>query len=127
VTTVASNIVRNRETHELAELRKQAGLWLRQKRETAGLSQRELAGAVGFEYYTFISQIESGRGKVPADRFEAYAKAVKVDAREFAMTMLRYNDPHTYGLIFGVEQPAASKGLSDLEARLRRLEARLPE
>ncbi|MBF0680374.1 MAG: helix-turn-helix transcriptional regulator [Devosia sp.] len=124
---MASNTVRNRETHELAELRKQAGLWLRQKRDSAGLSQRELAGAVGFEYYTFISQIEAGRGKVPAERFEAYAKAVKVDAREFAMTMLRHNDPHTYSLIFGTEQPAAHTGVVDLEARLRRLEARLPE
>lgn len=39
---------------DIAELRKEAGLWLRGKREAVGLSQRELAIKVGFEYYTFI-------------------------------------------------------------------------
>lgn len=125
---MAAHLSKNAEANDQAELRKQAGLWLREKREAAGLSQRELANLVGFEYYTFISQIEAGRGKVPADRYERYAAATKVAPREFAVTMLRFNDPHTYGLIFQSEEaPSPAGGISDLETRLRRLEAKMAE
>jgi len=46
-------------------LRREAGIWLKELREARGLSQRDLANLVGVEYYTFISQIESGRGRIP--------------------------------------------------------------
>lgn len=119
---------RNKDLNSIAELRKKAGLWLRKKREAAGLSQRELASQIGVDYYTFISQLESGRGKVPADRYEAYANALDVAPRDFAMTMLRYNDPHIYSLIFDEgESPAANSNVSALEARLRLLEAKLSD
>jgi len=109
---------------EINELRKQAGKWLKEARDTAGLSQRELAAAVGIEYYTFISQLESGRGRVPADRYAAFAKALHIEPREFAITMMKYNDPITYNLVFG-NQPAEKEPttVERLEERLRRLEA----
>ena len=50
---------------EAAALRREAGKWLKRLRESQGLSQRELARRVSIEYYTFISQIESGRGRIP--------------------------------------------------------------
>jgi transcriptional regulator with XRE-family HTH domain len=113
---------------DIAELRKEAGLWLREKRERAGFSQRELAIKVGFEYYTFISQIESGRGRVPAERYEKYAKAFRMAPRDFAMAMLRFNDPHTYRMIFESDmQPNANSDVTRLEERLRLIEARLSD
>ena len=107
-------------------LRREVGKWLRLKREAAGLSQRQLADAVGIEYYTFISQLESGRGRVPPDRYEVFARAFHVEPKDFALTMMRYNDPITYGIIFGetAEQRDSSK-VDDLELRLKRLEARI--
>ncbi|MBT3765448.1 MAG: helix-turn-helix transcriptional regulator, partial [Rhodospirillales bacterium] len=42
------------------KLRKQGGKYLKKLRASAGLTQRELAEATGFKYYTFISQIENG-------------------------------------------------------------------
>lgn len=83
------------------ELRAQAGHWLKERRESGGLSQRELAGRVGMGYYTFVSQIEAGRGRIPPERYEAWACALGLDAREFAMRMLGYYEPLTYQLIFG--------------------------
>lgn len=83
------------------ELRKKAGIWLRARREELGLSQRVLADRVNMEYYTFISQIESGKGRVPADRLRHWAEALEVDPREFALTLMQYYDPHTYKLIHG--------------------------
>ncbi|WP_298804100.1 helix-turn-helix domain-containing protein [uncultured Rhizobium sp.] len=109
------------ESNEIAQLRREAGKWLKDKREETGLSQRALAAAVGLEYYTFISQLESGRGRVPAERYEAYARALNIEPREFAITMMKYNDPLTYELIFGGTQEQASK-VDEMERRLRRLE-----
>ena len=83
------------------DLRLQAGSWLRGMREEAGLSQREFAERVGVVYYTFISQIESGKGRIPAERYESWAEALGVDARDFAVRMLGFYEPTTYRLIFG--------------------------
>jgi transcriptional regulator with XRE-family HTH domain len=83
-----------------SELRKQAGRWLRAKRCDLGLSQRELACRVNMEYYTFISQIEAGRGRVPAERFLDWAQALEIPPREFAINLMKYYDPHMYQMIF---------------------------
>ncbi len=64
-------------TAEIQMLRQQAGRWLRALRERAGMSQRELAKAVGFEYYTFISQLEGGRGRLPPAQYLAFAEALE--------------------------------------------------
>jgi transcriptional regulator with XRE-family HTH domain len=86
---------------DVAELRREAGQWLKQLREAKGLSQRDLAEEVGIEYYTFISQVESGRGRIPPDRFRDWAIALGVPAREFVTKLMRYYDPVTYRILFG--------------------------
>ena len=53
---------------ETVDLRKEAGRWLRDRREARGLSQRQLAEFIGVEYYTFISQLETGRGRISPDK-----------------------------------------------------------
>ena len=83
------------------DLRVHAGLWLRARREERGLSQRELAEKVGALFYTFISQIEAGRGRIPADRYAAWAGALEIEPRAFAINMLRFYEPATHALIFG--------------------------
>jgi len=82
------------------DLRLQAGIWLKSAREEAGLSQREFAEKVGALYYTFISQIESGKGRIPAERYEAWALALGIAPRDFAIRMLSFYEPTTYDLIF---------------------------
>jgi transcriptional regulator with XRE-family HTH domain len=84
-----------------SELRKKAGIWLRNRRCELGLSQRELAYRVNMEYYTFISQIEAGRGRVPSDRLRDWAEALEMDPREFAINLMKYYDPITFDMIFG--------------------------
>ena len=86
------------------ELRKKAGSWLRARRCELGLSQRELAYRVNMEYYTFISQIEAGRGRIPAERLQEWSEALEVEPKEFAMTLMKYYDPYTYGMLFGSDE-----------------------
>ena len=89
------------QTFDGNRLKKQAGIWLRSKREQLGLSQRELARRVQIDYYTFISQIEAGRGRVPADRLQIWAEALEVEPSAFAKKLMGFYDPHTYDMIFG--------------------------
>ena len=82
------------------ERRNQAGIWLRKLRKSRGLSQQKLAALVGAEYYTFISQLETGRGRIPPDRYLIWAHALEIDKREFVRTLMSYYDPVTYRILF---------------------------
>ena len=93
------------------KLRNQAGVWLRELREKRRLSQRQLAGRVGAEYYTFISQLENGRGRIPPDRYLVWAEALGIEPRSFVRTLMSYYDPVTYNIIFG-EEVEAEEGRS---------------
>jgi transcriptional regulator with XRE-family HTH domain len=100
------------------DLRVHAGSWLRARREEKNLSQRELAEQVGTLYYTFISQIEAGRGRIPAERYAAWAEALKMEPRAFAINMLRFYEPATHALIFGNEDGIDSDAEPSLQRSL---------
>jgi transcriptional regulator with XRE-family HTH domain len=85
-------------------LRKEAGTWLKDLRARAGLSQVELAGRLGLKYYTFVSQVENGFGRVPTESMEAWAQALGVPPKEFAQRLLSYYDPELYRLLFEVKR-----------------------
>ena len=88
------------------KLRKQGGAYLKKLRNSSGLTQRDLAEKTGFKYYTFISQIENGSGRIPPNQYASYAKAVGVDLAEFVKDMLKFYDPYTHKALFG---PASKK------------------
>ncbi len=94
-----------------AALRKAGGQWLRERREAAGLTQRQLAEALGIEYLTFISQIESGRGRIPPDRYRAWAQAIGMPPNVFVKSILRFYDPVTYQILF--EDAVATPGVPE--------------
>lgn len=96
-----------RTSSETIELRKEGGAWLKSLREARGLSQRKLADLIGTDYYTFISQLETGRGRIPPDRYVAWAEALGVEPREFVKNVLQFYDPITYEILFGHEKPTA--------------------
>jgi transcriptional regulator with XRE-family HTH domain len=89
---------------EAKQLRKQAGGWLKELRAAAKLSQIQLAQILGFKYYTFISQVENGFGRVPTESMEAWARALDADPSEFARKLLSYYEPELYRLLFEVKK-----------------------
>ena len=95
---------------ESKKLRMAAGKWLKSLREGQGLTQREVADRVGLRYYTFISQIEGGHGRIPPEQYEAWADALGVDHKTFVRTLMQYYDPHAHRMLFGSadDKPAAS-------------------
>jgi transcriptional regulator with XRE-family HTH domain len=84
-------------------LRKQAGTWLKELRTDAGLSQMQLAERLGYKYYTFISQIENGFGRLPTDSMEAWARALGVNPSHFAKKLISFYEPELYRLLYEVE------------------------
>lgn len=56
--------------------------FLTQKRKDAGLSQSELAKALG-EYQSFVARMESGQRRVDVVEYENLAKILKFDVHEF--------------------------------------------
>ena len=89
---------------EAKQLRKQAGTWLKDLRARAALSQVELAQRLGLKYYTFISQVENGFGRVPTESMEAWAAALGVNPSTFARELISYYDPELHRLLFGNEK-----------------------
>ena len=84
--------------------RKEAGAWLKELRARAGLSQIELAERLGLKYYTFISQVENGFGRVPTDSMEAWGRALGEEPAVFSKTLLSFYDPELYRLLFEVKR-----------------------
>lgn len=93
-----------RSNEDVLEKRKEGGRWLKQLREKAGLSQRDLAQLIDTEYYTFISQLENGRGRIPPDKYVVWSNAVNIQPREFVKTLMRYYDPVTFDILFESEE-----------------------
>ena len=77
--------------------------WLQERRKAAGLSQIELAQRLGLKYYTFISQVENGFGRVPSDSMEAWARALNIAPAEFARHLLAFYEPELHKLLFEVK------------------------
>jgi len=87
-------------SEESKELRLALGLWLRELREEQGLSQRDLSEKLGLDYYTFISQLENGRGKIPSNRYRDWAEALGQDPKTFVCKLLMHYDPVSYEILF---------------------------
>lgn len=84
--------------------RKEAGSWLKELRARAGLSQVDLAEVLSLKYYTFISQVENGFGRVPTDQIEAWGRALGQEPSAFARKLLSYYEPELYRLLFEVKE-----------------------
>ena len=100
---------RRRNKPETRERNRQAGQWLKQKREAAGLTQRDLAILLDIDYYTLISQLETGRGRIPSRLYAGWAKALRIEPSEFVKHLLSFYDPATYKVFFGNEDLGGSK------------------
>ncbi|WP_281979000.1 helix-turn-helix domain-containing protein [Pseudorhizobium flavum] len=80
--------------------RVEVGRWLKERREAAGLTQKELASRVGFVYNTFISQIELGVGRIAPERYQEWCEALDVEPKIFALQMIKAYEPEAYRMLF---------------------------
>jgi len=103
-----------RDSAQVQDLRKRGGAWLKSLREARGLSQSQMARLLGSDHYTFISQLETGRGRIPPDRYKDWAEALDLPSHILARELLRYYDPMVFELLF--PDPAQTAPLGGSEA-----------
>jgi transcriptional regulator with XRE-family HTH domain len=68
--------------------RKNFGEWLKATRESAGLTQAELAALLSYENPQIISNIERGVSALPTRRIADFAKALRCEAVELEFRWL---------------------------------------
>jgi transcriptional regulator with XRE-family HTH domain len=90
-------------------LRAELGAWLKDLRLDKGLSQRDLAAKLDLEYYTFISQLENGRGRIPPSRYLDWACALGQDPKNFVVRLLSCYDPVTYDVLYGNQAEVSAR------------------
>ena len=61
---------------------RQLGVFLRKKRESIGITQKELSQKLGLGTCQFISNIERGISEIPFGRIGVYAEALSLDTKE---------------------------------------------
>lgn len=88
------------------ERRRDAGAWLRNLREQAGLTQMEVATRLGFKYYAFVSQVETGFSRLPTGKIEPWAQAMGVEPRQFARRLISYYEPELHRVLYGLKREA---------------------
>lgn len=95
---------------EKDRLRRECGAWLKQCREAVPLTQNELAALAQFQFKTFVSQVENGKRRIPPEHYRDWARALRLDTREFVAELLFYYEPTTYEIIFGNRRPQGMVG-----------------
>jgi transcriptional regulator with XRE-family HTH domain len=89
-------------TKSIYDRRKEkGGRWIARLRKAADLTQRQMAVLLDIDYYTMISQVETGAIRVPPEGYRKWAHALKADPIEFAIKALMYYDPFVYAAIYG--------------------------
>lgn len=91
-------------------MRQRFGEWLKARREDAGVTQLDLSRILGHSYVSMVSQVERGRSLVPPPDLRAWADAVKVKPKEFALQYLYWCHPEASAMLTGVD-PFEKEGL----------------
>lgn len=87
---------KSRESEEAREQRRILGRILKTWRENKGLTQADLAEALNLKYYSFISQVENGLGRIPQSLYVPWANALSVDTEAFCWCVLAHVEPSIY-------------------------------
>lgn len=94
------------------ELRRRLGRWLKKRREERGMTQADLADALGLRYYSFVSQVENGLGRIPQDLYGPWAAALGLEAPDFGWTVLAHLEPGLYRMLSADPPPGPDDPVS---------------
>lgn len=99
-----------RRTGPTLALRRAGGHWLKGRREARGLSQHQLAQRLKLKHYTYVSQIETGRCRIPPDRYADWARALGLPLADFAREVVRFYDPALHAALFPEAAERSGRG-----------------
>ena len=79
-----------------AARRHEIGRTIKSLRQAAQLTQSQFAKLVGQEYLSMVSQVETGRVRLPAQDTELWARILGADVQAFAKECVRCYEPEGY-------------------------------
>ncbi|MEM9148653.1 MAG: helix-turn-helix transcriptional regulator [Pseudomonadota bacterium] len=82
---------------------------MRRWRDEKGYTQADLAEILELKYYSFVSQVENGIGRIPQSLYGPWADALGVDREEFCWTVLAAIEPRLYDGLAHHDQNEASR------------------
>jgi transcriptional regulator with XRE-family HTH domain len=94
------------------EYKLELGRYIRGLREKRGMTQADLAKAVGMTYYTAISAIEVGRNTLPPERYLAFSRALGVPPKPFMRRILQLTNPWAAAMLFSEDADKAFASLA---------------
>ena len=80
-------------------LRAEAGDFIKRLRINKELTQKQVSNELGLDYYTFISQLECGQGRLPPKLWVKMAQILGQKPKEFSLKMLSVYDPYAHKAI----------------------------
>ncbi len=89
--------------------------WLAEQQELAGVSDQELADAMGYQSPTVIQMFKTGKMRVPFKKVPELASALDIDPGLLMRRLLQDADP---ALLQAVELCLGALGLSEGEQKL---------
>lgn len=104
-------------------MRKRFGMWLKEVRVAAGLTQLDVAVALDYAYPTTVSQIERGASALPPGELFRWAEAIKMSPQAVAEKYLYFIEPFLYLALYS-KDPYLAEGLPKPEPVLMRRQAR---
>jgi len=88
------------------------GEFIKRWRDELGFSQGELTEMLGYKNVNFISMIERGAAKIPADRISDFADVYLIPKNFFACLVLKCSYPEIWDLILDFNELS---GIADKE------------
>lgn len=89
--------------------RQRQGEYIRRARIERGLTQQDVADAMGWRNKQMLSAIETGRVNLPPESIGHMADVLHANRVEFARTMLRCQNPWLYAALFGADAELAKE------------------
>ena len=107
------------------------GELLRRQREFLDLSQKDIGDKLNYRYFNFISMIEGGACKIPANRIFDLTEAYKLDP-ELALTFIRILHPEIWDMMKAAKESTkifnSGIDIDEAEANLdKKFKAKLKE
>ncbi|KQT71362.1 hypothetical protein ASG51_10475 [Methylobacterium sp. Leaf465] len=92
----------------VSEPGREGGRFLKPLRAARGLCRRPLATVVGAEYDTVLSQLETGRGRIPPNCYRAWAAVRDVPVKALVRDPMRVDGPLTHAILFADHDAVAA-------------------
>jgi transcriptional regulator with XRE-family HTH domain len=106
-------------------MRMRLGAFLKEQRETAGMTQLDVAVLLDYGYPNMVSQIERGVSALPPHDLKVWAETLRMEPAALAKKWLYFVEPDIFASLYGSD-PYTLEQLSRPEKTIKAAPGRPP-